>query len=156
MQTRINAIHSSDYTIDSFVAAISSASTSFVNRAKAFFDPSGLLKLSTWCIEQFGLNPPDECVDLNRIDIVQLLQSRLNLPLVRLDIHDKNQRVVFLNLLHRTLCIQRVDNHFVRIETWVLRRSGEDKGLGPMKGGGEADFFDFLTVYLKKFSASTP
>lgn len=32
-------------TIDNFVAAMSSASTSAVNRAKAFFDPSGLQRI---------------------------------------------------------------------------------------------------------------
>lgn len=50
MQTCSLAIHSPrNYTIDNFVAAMSSASTSAVNRAKAFFDPSGLQPSSAVC-----------------------------------------------------------------------------------------------------------
>ena len=58
---------------------------------------------------------PDQCVNLHAIHIIQLLQRLLDLPLVRLDIADEDQRIVLLNLLHRTLRIQRIDDHFVMI-----------------------------------------
>lgn len=49
---------------------------------------------------------PDECVDFGDVDVVQLLDSVLDLMLVGLDIHDEYQCVVVLNLLHRRLCRQ--------------------------------------------------
>lgn len=98
----------------SFVAAISSASTSGVNLAYAFFVPSGLHR----SYQSSSLLPPasvlkdipDERIDLHAIHVIQLLQSLLNLPLVRLDITDENQRVILLDLLHCAFCIQRVDD----------------------------------------------
>ena len=58
---------------------------------------------------------PDQRVNLHAIHIVQFLQRLLDLPLVRLDITNENQRVILLNLLHRTLGIQRIDDDFVVI-----------------------------------------
>lgn len=107
-------------------------------------------------------NQPDQCVDLDCVHIIQLFQSLLNLSLIRLDIHDENQSVVLLDFLHRALGVERVNDHLVCIEawymgnrfSWVLRRSGEDKGLWSMECGGEADFSSFLAVDLEECSAS--
>lgn len=103
----------------SFVAAISSASTSGVNLAYAFFDPSGLHKSyqsSSLLPPAFVLKDiPDQRVNLHAIHVIQLLQGLLDLPLVRLDITDENQRIVFLNFLHGTFSVQRVDDHFMVI-----------------------------------------
>ena len=103
----------------SFVAAISSASTSGVNLAYAFFDPSGLHKSyqsSSLLPPTSGLKDiPDQRINLHAIHIIQLLQSLLDLPLVRLDITDENQRIVFLDFLHSAFRIQRVDDHFMVI-----------------------------------------
>lgn len=102
----------------SFVAAISSASTSGVNLAYAFFDPSGLSNM----ISEREQSPyahfpredlPDQRINLHAIHIIQLLQRFLYLPLVRLHITDKYQRVIFLNFLHRALGIQGIDDHLV-------------------------------------------
>lgn len=49
---------------------------------------------------------PDECVDFGDVDVVQLLDSVLDLMLVCLDVNDEHQRVVVLNLLHGRLCRQ--------------------------------------------------
>ena len=61
------------------------------------------------------MNIPDQRINLHAIHIIQLLQCLLDLPLVRLDITDKHQRIVFLNLLHRAFGIQRVDDDLVVI-----------------------------------------
>lgn len=82
------------------------------------------------------------------------------MPLVCLDIHNEYQSVVLLNLLHRTLCVEGVDDHLVGIESWfmgnrfswVLWRSGKDKGLWSVERGGQADFSGFFAVHLKQFS----
>jgi len=66
-----------------------------------------------------------------------LLQGFLDLPLVCLDIDDEYQGVVLLNLLHRALRIERVDEDLRGIEARpmgdrlarVLWRAGEFKSL---------------------------
>ena len=101
----------------SFVAAISNASTSGVNLAYAFLDPSGLSKtISERAPSSVPSSPqdiPNQRINLHALHIIQFLQRLLDLPLVRLDIANENQRVILLNLLHRTLGIQRVDDDFV-------------------------------------------
>lgn len=52
-------------------------------------------------------NSPDEGVHFRGLDIIQLLDSVFDLSLVRLDISDEDQSVMFLNLLHCRLCVQR-------------------------------------------------
>jgi hypothetical protein len=42
---------------------------------------------------------PDERVDLDRVDLVELLDGVLDLALVRLDVDDEDEGVVLLNLL---------------------------------------------------------
>ena len=49
---------------------------------------------------------PDEGVNLRGLNIVQLLNSILDLTLVRLDVNDENESVVLLNLLHRRLRVK--------------------------------------------------
>lgn len=105
---------------------------------------------------------PDESVDLDCVHIVQLLQSFLNLSLICLDIHNKDQGVVLFDLLHRTLSIERVDDHLMGIESWymgnrfswVFGRSRQDKGLWSVKCGGEANFSGFFAVHLEAFLAT--
>ena len=46
---------------------------------------------------------PDEGVDLGHVDVVQLLNGRLDLVLVGLDVDEEDQRVVVFDLLHRGL-----------------------------------------------------
>ena len=50
---------------------------------------------------------PDEGVDLGSLNIVQLLNSLLDLTLVRLDVDNEDKGVVLLNLLHGRLRVQR-------------------------------------------------
>lgn len=50
---------------------------------------------------------PDEGVDLERIDVVQLLDGVLDLALVGEDINNKHKGVVLLDLLHCRLGVQR-------------------------------------------------
>lgn len=52
------------------------------------------------------MHTPDESVDLCGLDIIQLLDGVLDLTLVGLDIHDEDQGVVFLNLLHGRFRVQ--------------------------------------------------
>ena len=46
---------------------------------------------------------PDQCVDLADLDVIQLLDSRLDLVFVGFQVSDKDQSVVVLNLLHSGL-----------------------------------------------------
>jgi hypothetical protein len=60
---------------------------------------------------------PDESVDLDGVDVVQLLEGLLDLLLVGADIANEDQSVVFLNLLHGALGVERVKDNLVLIET---------------------------------------
>jgi hypothetical protein len=60
---------------------------------------------------------PNESIYLDSVNIVQLLQCLLDLLLVRTDIADKNQSVIFLDLFHRTFGVQRMNDDFVLIQT---------------------------------------
>lgn len=99
---------------------------------------------------------PDKGVDLNGVDIIELLESLLDLSLVGLDVDDENKGVVLLNLLHSTLSVERVDDDLVLIETglmrdrlsWVLGVAGELKGLGSVEGSRETDLSDLVGVSL--------
>ena len=97
---------------------------------------------------------PDKSIDLDGVDIIKLLKSQFNLALVRLHIHDENQSVVLLDLLHCTLGVKRVENDLVGIETrrmrnrlaGVLGRPGELKGLRTVEGGGSADLASLVRL----------
>ena len=80
----------------------------------------------------------------------------LHIPLVRLDVDNEDKCIVLLNLLHRTLRVQRVHDDLRRIEARLLRdalarvlgRTRECEGLGPVEGGRCADFADLVRVDL--------
>lgn len=169
------------YTIESFVAAMSRASTSGVSLAYAFFVPSGLcapsvlafpLTLPKQVCPSFK-NPhiaplaldspsrkrehiPNQRINLHALDVVQLLQRLLDLPLIRLHVADEHQRVILLNLLHGALRVQRVDDDLVGVEArlvrdrfaWVFGGAGQLECFGPVEGRAEADFADFFGVNL--------
>ena len=90
---------------------------------------------------------PDESVDLEAINVVELLQGLLDLSLVGLDVDDEDEGVVLLHLLHGALGVERVDDDLVLIKTGLVRDSpagvlgvaGKGQGLGSVEGGAEAD-----------------
>lgn len=101
-------------------------------------------------------NIPDQGVDLDGVNVVELLKSLLDLPLVRLDIHNEDESVVLLNLLHRTLGVERVNDDLSGIEArlaWdrsarVFGRTREREGLRLVEGGALANFGDLVRVDL--------
>lgn len=101
-------------------------------------------------------NIPNQGVDLDSVHVVKLLQSLLDLSLVRLDIHDKHQGVVLLDLLHRALGVQRVNDNLVVVETGLMRdgfagvfwRPRKLEGLGSVEGGRRANLANFVGVGL--------
>lgn len=143
---------------------MSRASTSAVRRAKAFLDPSGLeYKVSSTVsnVIKMQIDIPDKGVDLDGVNIVKLLKSLLDLTLVGLDVDNEDEGVVLLDLLHRTLGVERVDDDLVLIETgrmrnalaWVLWRAREDKGLWAVEGRRETDLAGLVGVDLMRLSA---
>lgn len=101
-------------------------------------------------------NIPDQGVDLDGVNVVELLESLLDLPLVRLDIHNEDESVILLNLLHRTLGVERVNDDLAGIEArlaWdrsarVFGRTREREGLRLVEGGALANFGDLVRVDL--------
>lgn len=99
---------------------------------------------------------PDQGVETDRVNVVQLLQSVLDLPLVGLGVHDEDQSVVLLNLLHGALRVQRVDDDLGRIEAGLVRDrlarvfggAREREGLRQVEGGVGADLLDLVRVDL--------
>ena len=99
---------------------------------------------------------PDKCIDLHALNLIQLPQRLLDLPLVCLDIYDENQRIVLLNLLHRALSIERMNNDLARIEArlmWdrlarIFRCARECEGFWAVEGGVLALFADLVRVDL--------
>ena len=53
-----------------------------------------------------GSHSPDQGVNLDSIDIVQLLQCLLDLSLIGLDVNDEDQSVLLFDLLHGALSVQ--------------------------------------------------
>lgn len=64
---------------------------------------------------------PNKRVQLDNLHVVQLLQRLLDLPLVRLGVDDEDQCVVLLNLLHRTLGVERVQDGLALVEAGLMR-----------------------------------
>lgn len=101
---------------------------------------------------------PDEGVDLNGVDVIQLLEGKLDLGLVGLDVDDEDEGVVLLNLLHGALGVERVHDDLVLIETGrmgnrlagILGRARELEGLGPVEGGRGPDLAVLVGVHLGK------
>lgn len=99
---------------------------------------------------------PDESVDLDSVNVVQLLQSQLDLSLVGLDIDNEDERVVLLDLLHRALGVERVHNDFVLVQAGrmgdrlprVLGGARQLERLGPVERGRGPDLAAILGVHL--------
>lgn len=108
---------------------------------------------------EYGL--PDKGVDLDGVNIVELLQSLLDLTLVGTDIDDEDESVVLLNLLHGALSVERVDDDLVLIEAWLMGNRlawvfgspRELEGLRLVEGGRETDLADLVGVDLNRISA---
>ena len=64
---------------------------------------------------------PDECVDLDSVNVKQLLERLLNLSLVGLDVDDEDESVVLLNLLHGALSVEWVDDNLVLVQAGLVR-----------------------------------
>lgn len=88
----------------------------------------------------------DQGVDLEAVNVVKLLEGKLDLSLVGLDVNDEDEGVVLLHLLHGALSVERVDDNLVLIETRlvgdrstrVLGSTAGDQGLGAVEGGAVA------------------
>jgi hypothetical protein len=101
---------------------------------------------------------PDEGVDLDGVNVVQLLKSSLDLSLVRLDVHDEHQGVVLLDLLHGALRVQGIEDDLVGVEArkvrdglaGVLGGPGQLKSLGAVEGGGGADLASLVRLDVSK------
>lgn len=89
----------------------------------------------------------DQSVDLDGVNVVELLEGKLDLGLVGLDIDDEDEGVVLLHLLHGALGVERVDDNLVLIETGlrgdrlagVLGGARDDQGLGAVERGAVSD-----------------
>lgn len=105
-----------------------------------------------------GGNIPDESVDLEGINVIELLKRLLDLGLVGLDVDDEDEGVVLLNLLHGALGVERANDDLVLIEARkmgdrlarVLGSAGDDEGLGAVERSAQADLALLLGVGLKK------
>ena len=100
---------------------------------------------------------PDQSVDLDRVNIILLLQRILDLPLIRPRRDNEDERVVLLDLLHRALRVERVQQDLVLVDAdllvgdrlaRVLGRARQLKSLGPVEGGGLAHFAHLVRVDL--------
>lgn len=97
---------------------------------------------------QCGFNSPDQGVDLRRLDIIQLLDGILDLPLVGLEVNNEHQGVVVLDLLHGRLGVERVLDRAELVHprevgdglAGVFRVTGETECRGSVEGDGSADF----------------
>ena len=69
---------------------------------------------------------PDESVDPGHVDVVQLLDGRLDLVLVRLEVDQEDQGVVVFDLLHRRLSGQGMLDDVVSVHSKI----GKDGSLG--------------------------
>ena len=121
-------------------------------------DPSGLeIRVSlVHVLGQLREDIPDKGVNLDGVNIIELLESLLDLTLVGLDVDNKDESVVLFDLLHRALGIERVDDDLVLIEAglmrnalaWVLWRAREDEGLRAVEGRRETDLAGLVRVDL--------
>jgi hypothetical protein len=93
---------------------------------------------------------PDQSPNLQSLDVVQLLDGLLDLPLVALQVDDEHQRVVLLDLLHGGLGVQGVldgpelvhPRQVVDRFTRVSRGSGQGEGLGSVERDRGSDLAD--------------
>ena len=104
------------------------------------------------------VNLPDEGVDLDSVDVVQLLESLLDLGLVGLRVDDEDQGVVLFDLLHGALGVEGVNDDLMLVQARlvgerlavVLGRSRELEGLGAVEGGRGADLALLVRVVLRE------
>ena len=97
---------------------------------------------------------PDEGVDLGSLNIIETLDGILDLVLVGLDVNEEGQGVVFLNLLHGSLGVERLTNDTVLIHTGsmgnrltsVLGGTVQNQSLGDVEMGGSTNLTDSLTM----------
>lgn len=105
---------------------------------------------------------PDQGVDLDGVDVVELLQGLLDLGLVGLDVDDEDEGVVLLNLLHGALGVEGVDDDLVLVETGLVRDrlagvlggAGDNESLGAVEGGRVADLGLLVGVGLRSLHVS--
>lgn len=105
---------------------------------------------------------PDQGVDLDGVNVVELLEGQLDLGLVGLDVDDEDEGVVLLHLLHGALGVERVDDDLVLIETGQVvdglageaRSAGQDQSLGAVERGGLADLAGLGGVSLRRVRLS--
>lgn len=103
-------------------------------------------------IGESSSNAPDQSIDLHTIHIIEFLDGVLNLPLVCLDVHNKDQCVVLLNFLHGRFSVEGVNNDLVLIQSWgvegglaqILWRTRKGLGMWPAESGRS----DCLLVHL--------
>lgn len=76
---------------------------------------------------------PDEGVDLDGVDLVDLLDGVLDLPLVGLDVNDEDEGVVLLNLLNSGAKPQREGRTTVSsaAERETIPWGNDDRASGP-------------------------
>lgn len=106
-------------------------------------------------------NLPDQGVDLDGVNVIELLQGLLDLGLVGLDVDDEDESVLLLNLLQSTLSVERVDDDLVLIETGLVRDrlarvlggARQDEGLGAVEGRRGADLGLLVGVHLRAVSS---
>ena len=97
---------------------------------------------------------PDEGVDLSSFNIIETLDGILDLVLVGLDVNEEGQSVVFFDLLHGSLGVERLTDNTVLIHTGsmgnrltsILGGTLQDQGLGDVEVGGGTDLANSLTV----------
>jgi hypothetical protein len=90
---------------------------------------------------------PDEGVDLGGFNIIELLDSILDLSLVGLDVNEEDEGVIILKLLHGSLSVKRLTDDAVLVHAGsvgdglaaVLGNTSKLESLGQVEGGGGAD-----------------
>ena len=108
-------------------------------------------------------NLPDQGVDLDDIDLVERLERLLDLGLVRLDVDQEDQGVVLLDLLHRALGVERVDDDLVLVQAGrmrdrlaqVLGSARELQGLRTVESGRGPDLALLVGVILGRMLANS-
>lgn len=100
---------------------------------------------------------PDQGVDLDTVNVVLLLKSLLDLPLVGPDSNDEDKGVVLLDLLHSGLGVERVEEDLVLVDGDALRgdrlarvlwRARQLESLWAVEGGRQPDLLDLVRVDL--------
>ena len=90
------------------VAAVTKNSLEFSSMAQVIRDQLCKLTLNPSNIATWSVTSPDQCIDLGSINVIELLHWCFDLRLVCSHIHDEDQSIVVLNLLHGRLSGQGV------------------------------------------------